>query len=71
MLLSLTRGEDLESPLLPKELEPSDLKLQETLFFVINFSYYFLLTSNQPFPPTKLHFLLNLTLKRKNTISIP
>ena len=44
MLLSPTRGEDLESPPLPKEPEPSDLKLQETLFFVINFSYYFWLT---------------------------
>ena len=30
MLLSLTRGEDSESPPLPKEPNPSDLKLQET-----------------------------------------
>ena len=30
MLLSLTRGEDPESPPLPKEPDPSDLKLQET-----------------------------------------
>ena len=31
MLLSPTRGEDPESPPLPKELDPSDLKFQETL----------------------------------------
>ena len=30
MLLSPTREKDPESPPLPKELEPSDLKLQET-----------------------------------------
>ena len=30
MLLSPTRGKDLESPTLPKEPDPSDLKLQET-----------------------------------------
>ena len=30
-----------ETPFLYKELEPSDLKLQETLFFVIKISYYF------------------------------
>ena len=30
MLLSSMRGKDLESPPLPKELDPSDLKLQET-----------------------------------------
>ena len=30
MLLSLTQGEDLESSHLPKEPNPSDLKLQET-----------------------------------------
>ena len=33
MLLSPTRGEDSESPPLPKEFDPSDLKLQETFFF--------------------------------------
>ena len=30
-----------ETPFLYKEHEPSDLKLQETLFFVIKISYYF------------------------------
>ena len=30
MLLSQTQGKDPESPPLPKELDPSDLKLQET-----------------------------------------
>ena len=30
MLLSSTRGKDLESPPLPKEPDPSDLKFQET-----------------------------------------
>ena len=35
------RGKDPESPLLYKEPEPSDLKLQETLFFVIKLGYYF------------------------------
>ena len=30
-----------ETPFLYKEFEPSDLKLQETLFFVIKISYYF------------------------------
>ena len=29
------------TPFLYKEPEPSDLKLQETLFFVIKISYYF------------------------------
>ena len=29
------------TPFLYKESEPSDLKLQETLFFVIKISYYF------------------------------
>ena len=31
------------TPFLYKEPEPSDLKLQETLFFVSKISYYFLL----------------------------
>ena len=31
----------IETPFLYKELELSDLKLQETLFFVIKISYYF------------------------------
>ena len=30
-----------ETPFLYKEHEPSDLKLQETLFFIIKISYYF------------------------------
>ena len=31
----------IETPFLHKEPESSDLKLQETLFFISNFSYYF------------------------------
>ena len=36
MLLSLMRWEDQESPPLPKEPDPSDLKLQETFFGLKN-----------------------------------
>ena len=49
MLLSPMRGEDPESPSLPKELDPSDLKLQET--FLVNFTYYFCLTKYHSLQP--------------------
>ena len=53
-----------------KEPELSDLKLQEALFFVSNFSYFiFCFTKNQHFQ-TYLCFLLNLNLKRKSTNSV-
>ena len=49
MLFSPTRGKDPESPPLHKEPKPNDLKFQETSFFVINLSYYFLVNLKPTF----------------------
>ena len=58
------------TPFLYDEPELSNLKLQEALFFVSNFSYFiFGFTWNQAFQ-TYLCFLLKLTLKSKSTNSV-
>ena len=64
MLFSPTRGKGPESPPLHKEPGPNDLKFQETPFFVINLSYYFWLTLNQPFSP-KITFSFKANCKKE------
>ena len=55
------RGKDPESSLLYKGPESSDLKIQETHFFVIKISYYFLVSLKPTFSNQCLCFLLKLT----------